>query len=429
MPARGRIVLRLIAAGVVVAAAVAPWWLTIDRGDDLRTLVLGLYRDRWFMLNVASTFVALQAIALLHSPTRKRLINLILFNVSLGIGAAVVELPSIAGFIDFQSIGQAYRAAPDQGVSRVTQPNLRLEGESWPDLVTLLGAPSAKRPFSIQTDRYGLRNASDVADPRVVCLGDSILYAGFLRTDELLTERLARLLEAPVLNVSEPGLSPEEEMNRFAMTGVTNNGRIFLQFIFEGNDLGGSAAFTSEGVVDTGGDWPESGVLKFILRKLHAPRPGIAETRKGRFADASGESDVYFFYDAVEVDRSIGHLDALADYLDRRHDELAAAGSRYIVVFVPMKLTVLGPYCSWPESSRIADPRFRTSEFRAQVTDACLGRSIPLVDLTADLQQAAESGELVYFFDDTHLNARGHEVAAESIATYLRDTPDALVTP
>jgi hypothetical protein len=287
--------------------------------------------------------------------------------------------------------------------------------------VDVLGVKADRRPYDISTDRFGLRNAETREDPDIVCVGDSMLYAGFVSTEDLLTERLGDLLGATVLNVSEPGLSPEEEMNRFTMTGISIEDRMFLHFIFEGNDLVGSAAFANE----SAWAWPDSGVLKYILRKLHAPRRGLAETRMGRFPGRQSTPDVYFYYDAETIDGSIDHLEDLADFLARCRQRFSDAGSEYIVVFVPMKLSVMGPYCQWPEGNRLSEPHFWSSRFRTELGPLCEARSVPFFDLTADLQIAAEAGEVVYFPDDTHLNARGHEIMAESLARYLRASTDA----
>jgi len=46
---------------------------------------------------------------------------------------------------------------------------------------------------------------------------------------------------------------------------------------------------------------------------------------------------------------------------------------------------------------------------------------IPFLDVTPVLQERVESGESVYFTDDSHLNERGLAVVAETVANFLQD--------
>jgi len=64
--------------------------------------------------------------------------------------------------------------------------------------------------------------------------------------------------------------------------------------------------------------------------------------------------------------------------------------------------------------------RFALNETTA---DFCRGENIPLLDLTAALQQQAEAGRPVYFPDDEHWNATGHETAARELSRFLQHLP------
>jgi lysophospholipase L1-like esterase len=50
----------------------------------------------------------------------------------------------------------------------------------------------------------------------------------------------------------------------------------------------------------------------------------------------------------------------------------------------------------------------------------CAQEDITFLDLTADLQSALGDGHNVYFPDDSHWNAAGHEIAARALARLLR---------
>ena len=51
----------------------------------------------------------------------------------------------------------------------------------------------------------------------------------------------------------------------------------------------------------------------------------------------------------------------------------------------------------------------------------CEGEQISLIDLTAALQAEADAGRNVYFPDESHWNAAGHQLAADAIAAFLKN--------
>ena len=50
----------------------------------------------------------------------------------------------------------------------------------------------------------------------------------------------------------------------------------------------------------------------------------------------------------------------------------------------------------------------------------CAEEGITFLDLTAELQAKLGAGQNVYFPDDSHWNAAGHETAAKALARLLR---------
>ena len=52
----------------------------------------------------------------------------------------------------------------------------------------------------------------------------------------------------------------------------------------------------------------------------------------------------------------------------------------------------------------------------------CAEQDLAFLDLTPLLEAAVEAGRNVYFPDDAHWNAAGHEVAAQALASFLSES-------
>jgi len=113
-------------------------------------------------------------------------------------------------------------------------------------------------------------------------------------------------------------------------------------------------------------------------------------------------------------------------------------GARLVVLFIPFKSQVYLPLLrrSFGKEDLERDFQFY---FRQEPTGfdsnemsqnrlaqnhlmqrLCEDEHIPLIDPTAALQAEVESGRNVYFPDDSHWNAAGHELAANVIAAFLK---------
>jgi len=51
--------------------------------------------------------------------------------------------------------------------------------------------------------------------------------------------------------------------------------------------------------------------------------------------------------------------------------------------------------------------------------ELCEAAGIPFLDTTSVLQQRVESGENVYFPDESHFNELGHQLVADALAEFL----------
>jgi hypothetical protein len=111
--------------------------------------------------------------------------------------------------------------------------------------------------------------------------------------------------------------------------------------------------------------------------------------------------------------------------------------SRLTVMFIPSKAEVY-----WPLVARSLSPEelqsaldfaslynrmpIRAADIEANrrvvnemLRDFCVSAGVSFLDLTPALEQSAAAGRAVYFPDDAHWNAAGHEVAAQELAKFL----------
>ena len=72
---------------------------------------------------------------------------------------------------------------------------------------------------------------------------------------------------------------------------------------------------------------------------------------------------------------------------------------------------------------RAADIRANRLAQNELIREFCAAAGISFLDLTPALEQAAASGRPVYFPDDAHWNAAGHEIAAQELAKFLARQP------
>ena len=118
--------------------------------------------------------------------------------------------------------------------------------------------------------------------------------------------------------------------------------------------------------------------------------------------------------------------------------EVRAAGARLVVMFIPHKAQVYLPLlqASLPpvELARALEATLRQPDrpvdlgamldnrlaMNGMMSDFCAQERIEFLDLTEALQARVARGQNVYFPDDSHWNAAGHETASEALEVRLR---------
>jgi len=419
---------RFLGVGFLVLLCVLGWIFLRDNSNIPGTAVLGIYRERWFLAMLFLSYLAIWLVALSLIKTKKvwlfRIVSIHLGVLTL---LVLIEAFALVGIVDFRmtlgetGVGKLFgRYKPDKRLRSVGKPNQVFKGTTYQDLTKILGVKSDPIHFMIQTDRFGLRNPPGNEDPEVLLLGDSILQAGLIPVERTVTEKLEAALGVSVMNISEPAYCPQEELIRLETTGIDVQGKIVIQFIFEGNDLGGSRTWRMWRQRRFQSEWPYSGLMKNLVGFLHEPKHVLSDSLFGLFTDSSGqETRVYFFYDSVTIASQMNEMPYLKAEFSEAKNKIESSGGIYAIAFVPTKLTVLHRFCKWPKGSRFELSAAGESIFCKALGEFCSREKIPFIDLREPLMQQAKNGSLPYFPVDTHLNSLGHEAIALFLAPWV----------
>ena len=397
----------LALAGFGLGAAWLATHTTELSGDGTSKLFFGLWQTR--ALAVGCGLAWLGVLLAIASRSKQSLRGFLTAHVVFALLWLGLEGLGAAGVMDY---AQALNPVAKGKLGTIPVPQADVRGETREDLAAAWGHPSPNIPFHFRTDARGFRNHVDNEVADVYCLGDSFLVGGLVAWEETLTARLADALQRPVSNLALNGLSPQEECELFRDAGLDANGKLVVQFLFEGNDLLDSAHFGAE---DTSSersfkDRSLTNNLILKLQDLTQPRDDFIALRSGTIAE-----ETYLFrwtrkafagYEP-EVHRITAHL---SDF----RDEVEAAGGRYAIVMIPSKLRILGPHAEFPEHSPLADREANCSPLPERIAEFCASESIPYLDLTDALAASAAAGEIPWFAGDTHWNSTGNRVAAEA---------------
>jgi lysophospholipase L1-like esterase len=123
------------------------------------------------------------------------------------------------------------------------------------------------------------------------------------------------------------------------------------------------------------------------------------------------------------TERSIpqAELDQALDFYLAAWNELRQSSQKRRARGVGLLTRLFPPY----DKTQVTVDAIRANHLaqNQMVADFCTSEKIPMLDLTTALQEKAESGTAVYFPDDGHWNATGHEIAAKELARFLKNLP------
>ena len=360
------------------------------------------------------------------------------------------------------------------------RPNLKTYCE-WEhgDIVRMGFIPSQlfgpeKHRYPFETDAEGFRNAMIREEIDVAALGDSFVDGMTSPAEETWPARLEQMTGRKVQNYGTSSFGPQQELYVLQDFAIRRKPRDVVLGFFAGNDFFDAERF--DGWERAGDSRPgeeatgwrvtkrfrryETFYLATLARLVfphRASRPQVVSADRN-------ESTVPRFdrgmFEIPTPDAGMLRFAFMPPYLQKlassrqelegsRGWELIHAtlwqmqqtcrqqNSRLTVMFIPSKAEVY-----WPLVARSLSPEelqraldfaslynrmpIRAADIEANrraanelLRDFCAGAGISFLDLTHALEQSAAAGRAVYFADDAHWNAAGHEIAAQELAKFL----------
>jgi lysophospholipase L1-like esterase len=337
----------------------------------------------------------------------------------------------------------------------------------------LFGGEPHRYPF--ETDAEGFRNPVVRSEIDVAALGDSFVEAMTSPAGEAWPARLEQITGKRVQNYGTSAFGPQQELYVLQDFAIRHRPRDVVLGYFAGNDLFDAERFDRW---EHGGDKPGEELSGWRLRKSFrryetlflttlarvtlpaaAPTtvPPPARPKTGNSFDrgawqietAPGTTMRFAFMPPYlqklvasrgEIERSRGWQLARETFL-RMKETCGQHGARFTILFIPSKDEVYWPLVERSlgrqELQRSLDfistynhMVIRADDISANrhaqnelLRDFCADAGISSLDLTPALEQAAASGRAVYFADDAHWNAAGHELAAQELAKFLAQQP------
>ena len=301
-------------------------------------------------------------------------------------------------------------------------------------------APATVYHCDLRLDRDGFRNPPGQGTPDVAIVGDSFIEGAHVGESELINVRLARLTGLEVANLGRTGYGPQQELVVLRRHALGRKAETCVWAFYEGNDLqdihefeahrkdlprilrsGGGESFYGRGFVRN--------ALKFAIQSWLRPEPSRpARAFTGRFVDEAGrEVPIYFGSGVQHGDgapslpregspefRSVCSWLAEANALCRRQ------GAELIVVFIPSRFRVYREVCTFEPDSPCRSWPVDDLPGALGAAVAAMSPVVRFLDLTPRFRAEADAGGLLYLADDSHWSARGHQVAAEELASLLR---------
>lgn len=399
-----------------------------------------------------------------------------------GLRAAIDRLP--IGFVAYMNRGLKDRVPESWTRLREFLPYLNLrqadETTGWtfkPGLhVSGVNEDGQRYDATMSAEGFFTPDRPDPAARQIVALGDSFLSIFYV--PHPLAWQLRDALKTPVYLLAVHGWGPESYRAAYEKYAAKRNSPLVLVFTFfndindafnwkawEGGHEPGESYLTwvqkmnpDGDDVNTGASWLDAhsvawNYLKYGGRGAGAKTaaslaPAVVGIPLGRTDPShlehfgSGErrfdlqfsSGLPFMSGGPETFVPGGgyyqYIKGYLESLDRLKQAIEAHGARMALVWVPSKERVYLPLvAAGRQASYLTGPAHDLDGLERVVTTYAAQAGVSLLDLTPSLAEHARAGEKLYFTVDGHLNDAGNVVAADAVATFVRQLPEEAPAP
>ncbi len=351
-----------------------------------------------------------------------------------------MELISAVGLVDFRTVlatgGSDARKNADNALDpeliHIHKPYLKRVGATRGDIALALHlAGTPLYPYDVACDRNGFRNAPDLSTAEVVVLGDSFVEGGLVAADDLMTATVARLLDCTVANLGQSAYGPQQELAVLKRFGVSLGPRLCIWTFYEGNDLDDVERYEQlrqDRIPTAVHSTPRErsfgrNALRALSERLGpflTPDPADRAPWGILQNDDSQTIRLFFHHGRAQLSsRGVTALDKVVAVLSAAHTACVTNRVPLLVVFVPEKFRVYRDYCTFRPDNPCVHWVLDDLPGRLGARVTALGPGISFLDLTPALAAEAARGRLLYFADDTHWSAEGHQVAGWAVAAYV----------
>ncbi len=366
-----------------------------------------------------------------------------LTTFALGFMLFGLEAFGLAGLVDYRllfgtpapEVWLNPRNRLDDDLLHIPRPHMTMRGTTAGDIVVNARVDPRQHTlfrYDYRTDHDGFRNDADSVTADIAVLGDSFVQDPLVPGDKLLTSVLAKLLQCRVRNLGQSYYGPQQELVVLKRYALPLKPALCVWAFFEGNDLKDVARYDrlradwaaqSSGFRSRSDRSFSKNAAQALLRlwPLEAQPDSALNERAGTFRDAQGKTTrLYFAYAGQPLTPSDEHaLDKTTEILKTAQGLCTQQGVRFLVVFVPIKYRVYGPFTKFSADSLGRDwvRNDLPERFRERVVQ--ISTQVDYLDLTPVLTERAKAGDVLYFPEDSHWNAEGQAVAAAAIRDYI----------
>lgn len=291
--------------------------------------------------------------------------------------------------------------------------------------------------ISFETDDDGFRNPSSTNEVDILFLGDSYTEGASVNQADCFVQLVSDNTGLKAKNLAVSGYSTPEEVITFSKYGLQTKAQIAVLQVSESNDIqechryynwlrsGSPQETIKPSMLPSIPLWKRYSLLHRLYELIFGPvlNDYLLE---GEFISSNETKYIVRFlqvpHQGMGISDSIG-WDVMKNSVDTFLKESQANGIQPIVLLIPDKIKVMGPYTQLPtevgykiyESTILYEP-YSLSE---NLKNFCRNRKVSFIDATEKLEAAAQKGVLVYKPMDTHLSEAGHILLADTLSKFI----------